>query len=242
MPRRARRDLESCYLYVIVQGIERKYIFDKECYKEKYRELMLRKSKIFDVKILAYCIMGNHAHILMFSENIAEIGKYMKAINTAYAHFYNKSEKRVGYVFRDRYLSEAIRSERQLYNCLAYIHYNPVEANIVSLPGKYKYSSYMDYEKNTGIVDDETLRLVFGSRYQYMEMFRFIHFGIGNGLEAAEERENNITVEMNEILKIKRIEQQCKKLKEKNLSNRKIAEILKINRNKVNQIIKELCQ
>ena len=154
MPRRARRDLESCYLHVIVQGIERKYIFDKECYKEKYKELMLHKSQVFNVKILAYCIMGNHTHSLLFSENIEEIGKYMKSLNTAYAHFYNKSEKRVGYVFRDRYLSEAIRSERQLYNCLVYIHYNPVEAKIVSLPDKYRYSSYIDYQKNKGIVDE----------------------------------------------------------------------------------------
>ena len=166
----------------------------------------------------------------------------MKSLNTAYAHFYNKSEKRVGYVFRDRYLSEAIRSERQLYNCLAYIHYNPIEAKIVSLPDKYRYSSYIDYQKNTGIVDDETLRLVFGSKYQYMEMFNFIHFGIGEGLEATDEKKVDKVVDMNEVEKLKGIEEKCRKLKEQNLSNRKIADILNIDRNKVNKIINKDCQ
>ena len=38
----------------------------------------------------------------------------MKAVNTSLAYFYNKAEKRVGYVFRDRYFSEPIKTEGQL--------------------------------------------------------------------------------------------------------------------------------
>lgn len=238
MPRRARRDLKSCYLHVIVQGIEKKYIFDKEYYKETYRKLMVCKSQTFNVKILAYCIMGNHTHILLFSNNIEAVGKYMKSINTSYAHFYNKNENRVGYVFRDRFLSEAIQSKRQLYNCLTYIHHNPVKAKIVAFPGQYKYSSYTEYQNKTGIVNGETLKLMFDSRHQYMEMFNFLHFGLGESLEPVEEKRIHTKIDFDELAKLETIEQKCRKLKENNFSNRKIAEILNINRNKVNQIIK----
>ena len=112
MPRRARRDLGSSYLHVIVQGIEKKYIFEKEQYKKEFKRLMVSKAKKYEVKLLGYCNMDNHTHILLFSEDIKNVGKYMKSVNTSFAHFYNKAEKRVGYVFRDRYLSEAIKTER----------------------------------------------------------------------------------------------------------------------------------
>ena len=40
MLRRARKDLESNYLHVIAQGINREYVFEKEEYKRRYNQLM----------------------------------------------------------------------------------------------------------------------------------------------------------------------------------------------------------
>ena len=74
------------------------------------------------------------------------MSKFMPKVNTKYAKYYNyMTDKRVGYVFRDRYTSEAIENERYLINCINYIHNNPVKANIVKRCGDYKYSSYSDF-------------------------------------------------------------------------------------------------
>ena len=50
MPRRARRDLESLYLHVIVQGIERKYIFDKEMYKKELKNKCFKEQRKIEVQ------------------------------------------------------------------------------------------------------------------------------------------------------------------------------------------------
>lgn len=185
--------------------------------------------------------MDNHAHILVYIDNILDLGNYMKAVNAGFAKFYNENEQRVGYVFRDRYLSEAILSEKQLYNCISYIHFNPVKANMVKTPEKYYYSSYNDYIDKKNIIDNEALKLVFGSSMDYMELFKFIHYGFEDCMEMAEK--SNIDYNSLKVKDIKdktkeEMVAECLRLKKYNISNRKIAELLKIDRNKVDRILK----
>ncbi len=87
--------------------------------------------------------MGNHAHFLFQIEGIEELSKFFHKLNTMYARYYNYMEnERVGYVYRDRFLSEPITSQRYLIQCIKYIHYNPVKAKIVEKCEDYKFSSY----------------------------------------------------------------------------------------------------
>jgi REP element-mobilizing transposase RayT len=121
MPRRARRDNESSFFHIIVQGIDKKYIFSSENYMKKYYELIIEKSLKHNINVLAYCIMGNHAHLLIYTTQIRDMSNFMRDVNTEYGTYYNKKEKRVGYVFRDRFVSEPICNTRYLYNCISYI-------------------------------------------------------------------------------------------------------------------------
>ena len=52
---------------------------------------MYRLKEKLDVQIIAYCIMNNHAHILIKTNNIHELGKYMQCLNTKYGKYYNKN-------------------------------------------------------------------------------------------------------------------------------------------------------
>ena len=148
MPRIARKDLKSTYFHVISQGIEKKYIFEKEIYKKRYLQLLYKESEEFKVKIIAYCIMDNHVHLLINVHEINTMSKFMHKLNFMYAQYYNFMEnERKGYVFRDRFISEPICSEDYLVNCIIYIHNNPVKAKIVEYPYQYKYSSYNNFLK-----------------------------------------------------------------------------------------------
>lgn len=140
MPRISRKNITSKYIHVITQGIKKEFIFEKENYKKEYIKLMkeaLKEQQNF--QILAYCIMDNHAHFLIHTENIEALSKVMSKVNTAYGIFYNKCEKRVGYVFRNRYYTQEIMDESHLYNTVVYIHRNPVKANMVNDMSQYTY-------------------------------------------------------------------------------------------------------
>ena len=153
MARIARQNLIGNYFHIMVQGIAKESIFPDNKTKGYYLSCLEKTKSKKNVHIFAFCIMDNHAHLLLSAENITLIAEYMKIVNTEYARYYNSENNRIGYVFRDRFRSEVIRNEKYLVNCLAYIHHNPVKAGIVKNAEEYDYSSYTNYLSGRGIVD-----------------------------------------------------------------------------------------
>lgn len=152
MPRFPRSYIKTSFFHVITQGINKSYIFEKSEDIKYYIKSLYTLTEEQKIEIIAYCIMNNHAHILIKAEKINELSKYMQRLNTKYARYYNKKYNRVGYVFRDRYKSEGIYNEKHLYNCIKYIYDNPVKAGICSKAEDYPYSNY---KKINGNIDNE---------------------------------------------------------------------------------------
>lgn len=148
MPRKSRKSLGTSFFHIIVQGVNREFIFDKEEYIKKYLELMEKYKSEYNICILSYCIMNNHAHMLAYIEDINNMSKFMHKINVIYSQYYNRCENRVGIVFRNRYVSEAIYEEKYLANCINYIHMNPVRAHMVERREEYQYSSYNEFKNS----------------------------------------------------------------------------------------------
>lgn len=174
MPRIARSSLGTSFFHVIVQGINKEYIFYKEEYINRYLELIDKKKEEYNIQLLAYCIMNNHAHLLIYAETYTELSKFMHKVNCTYAQFYNTCENRVGVLFRNRYVSEPIYKEDYLLNCINYIHMNPVEANMVNECSKYKYSSYNQYINNEGVAKSNILAEIFGKQ-NWKELFNVLN-------------------------------------------------------------------
>lgn len=147
MLRLPRSYIKTSFFHVITQGINKSYIFEKAEDIKYYIKIMYHLTKEQKIKIVGYCIMNNHAHMLIKAEEIKELSKYMQRLNTKYGKYYNKKYSRVGYVFRDRYRAEGIYTEEYLYNCLKYIYNNPVKAGICKKAEDYPYSNYKRIDK-----------------------------------------------------------------------------------------------
>ena len=154
MPRLPRNNIKTSYFHVMVQGIDKEYIFNRKIDIKYYISILYELKDELNIKIIAYCIMNNHAHLLIHTNDVSNLTKYMHKTNTKYAIYYNKIHDRVGYVFRNRFKSEGIYSERQLYNCISYIYNNPVKAKICSTPEEYPYSNAKYYK---GIIEENNL-------------------------------------------------------------------------------------
>ena len=150
----------------MVQGINKEYIFEQNWLKEKYLSYLLKQSEENNVKILAYCAMDNHIHILVYTEKLESLSKVMSHTNTKYGILYNKSMNRCGYVFRDRYRCENIYTISHLHNCVRYIHHNPVAANICESEGQYMYSTYNDFVNHK--IPKEIIKLIYGDDPDYI--------------------------------------------------------------------------
>ena len=146
MARVSRNYIKSSFFHIMVQGINKQYIYNNDNDKEEYLKIVKEMENKSDVKVISHCVMDNHVHLVAEIKEMKELSKFMHKVNTLYAMYYNKKYDRVGYVYRDRYKSQAIYSEKQLYTCINYVHNNPVKAAICKHPSEYKYSSYNDFE------------------------------------------------------------------------------------------------
>jgi putative transposase len=250
MPRKSRKDILSNFLHIMVQGLKKEYIFNKDEEIKKYFKFLLESTKEFNVKIVAYCIMNNHVHLLVFAEDKTEVSKFMKNTNTKYGIYYNKSHNRCGYVFRNRYKVQEIYTKAQLLSCINYIHNNPVKAGMCNNKWDYMYSSYNDYLLQKRFINEELIKEC------------FINHGISFESILKEHHESYKFIEekCDDTIKIKVIKEflQKENLNFKELKNNKfllrklilelyinynctqkeIGECLQINKIKVNRIIK----
>ncbi len=158
MPRLARKNIETEYIHVMVQGVNKEYIFDDRKHLLTYLKLIKENIKPESFSLIAYCMMSNHAHFLFYVCDIISFEKYMHKINQHFAQIYNYDKNRVGVVFRNRYRVEPVCSEEYIINCINYIHDNPVEARMVERREDYPYSSFREYLNKTGVSQNEIVK------------------------------------------------------------------------------------
>ena len=223
MPRFPRSYIKTSFFHVITQGINKSYIFEKPEDIKYYISIMYKLSKEQDVKIIAYCIMNNHAHMLLETDKLRELSKYMQRLNTRYGKYYNKKYDRVGYVFRNRYKSEGIYSEEHLYNCIKYIYNNPVKAGICNSAEEYPYSNY---KKIDGFLNESYVFIDIEDDEEKICKDIIKEFLMENNLELNDlKKEKTKLRELIIILK-----------GEHNISLRKIAEEIKLNRETIRKL------
>lgn len=159
LPRCQRRKSEDAIYHIMVRSISEISLFEEDKDKDKYLSCIKEYQEIYNFKVYAYCIMPNHAHLIIDS-NGADISKIMHSINLKYALSYNYSHNRHGHLFQDRFKSKIVHNENYLITLSAYIHNNPLKVKgYENQPEKYKYSSlkiYLGLEKDSSGLLDET--------------------------------------------------------------------------------------
>lgn len=144
MTRKARKLSGTGIYHVMLRGNERKDIFRDDEDKQRFLDGIDAKRKDAEFTVYAYCLMDNHAHLIINSHE-QDIGAIIKSIAVRYATYYNWKQNRVGHVFQDRFKSEPIEDDQYLIMAIRYIHNNPVKAHLVENPACYRWSSYSAY-------------------------------------------------------------------------------------------------
>ena len=105
MPRQARKKSSSGIYHIMLRGINQQQIFEDSEDYNKFLQVLKDSKAISEFKIFAYCLMGNHIHLLI-QEQKEPIEQIMKRIATRFVYWYNIKYQRVGHLFQDRFKSE----------------------------------------------------------------------------------------------------------------------------------------
>jgi REP-associated tyrosine transposase len=146
MSRKPRIHFKGGTYHVFSKGNKEEYIFSDED-KDYFLDWLEKGAEEYNVDVYAYCIMGNHYHLLVQTQE-DNLSIFMHYIGSAYAsHISKKGWK--GHVFAGRYKSICVDKEEYLLILSRYIHLNPVRAGIVVRPEDYCWSSYAYYIDET---------------------------------------------------------------------------------------------
>ncbi|MFZ2544652.1 MAG: transposase [Candidatus Saccharimonadales bacterium] len=117
------------------------------------------------IQLNAYCLMGNHFHMLVYQQNEHAIADLMKSILVAYTFYFNKKYKRRGALFESTYKAVLIREDIQLMHITRYIHLNHNSYQF------WQHSSYQDYlsDEPREYINPRPILELFASRKQYEE-------------------------------------------------------------------------
>ena len=152
MARTARKQSESGIYHVMLRAVNRQQIFLDDEDARSFLRILRRCMEISAFRLFAYCLMGNHIHLLL---KIGEepLSQVMKRIGTRYVVWYNAKYDRTGHLFQDRFKSEPVQDNAYFLTVLRYILNNPVKAGICSRAEDYSLSSAKDYFSGGGITD-----------------------------------------------------------------------------------------
>jgi len=146
-----RVDYCGAFHHIMCRGNNGNFIFNDRASKEFYLLTVEEYKAMYDVKLLAYCVMSNHVHLLVQSGKLP-IGEFMRIVQTTFSKWYHKQNNSYGVVFSGRFKSICVNCSGYYYNLLRYIHLNPVKDGLSSTLA-YPYSSYNDYMSGKGIID-----------------------------------------------------------------------------------------
>ncbi|MEG6520445.1 transposase, partial [Desulfotomaculum sp. 1211_IL3151] len=161
MPRQARETSTTGIYHLLVRGINKETIYHDDQDRQRYLDTLARIAQDSNALILGYCLMDNHAHILL-KEGLKKISNLMHRLGASYAYYYNWKYNRVGHVFQNRFKSENVEDDIYLKVVIRYIHQNPVKAGMVKRAQEYCWSSCKDYYDGKGLLGITNTGLILG--------------------------------------------------------------------------------
>lgn len=156
MPRQARQRRILGIHHVVVQGKRLDAVFKRKEDKELYWDTVLRYREKTGVKIYAFCILENHAHLVLQETDEVDVSGFMRRVGVSYAYWYRQRhpERKPGCeLFRGRYRSEPVESEHALLEVVRYVHQEPVRQGLAQRMEDYPWSSYRIYVGRGGGID-----------------------------------------------------------------------------------------
>jgi len=140
MSRPLRIEFPGATYHVTSRGDRREPIYrddaDRQCQLDVLAEALAR----FDADVLAYCLMGNHFHLVV-QTHAGQLSRLMRHLNGVYTQAFNRRHGLVGHLFQGRFKAVLVDSDSYLVALCRYVERNPVAAGLVPRPADWAWSS-----------------------------------------------------------------------------------------------------
>ncbi len=105
-----------------------------------YRDLLAEHCRAANVEVWAWCLMPNHAHLILVPSDADGLRRALAAVHRRYAGIIHARRKRTGHFWQGRF-GAVVMDEAHLAAALRYVSLNPVRARLVQRARDWRWSS-----------------------------------------------------------------------------------------------------
>ncbi len=100
------------------------------------------------VRLIAYCLMPTHIHLVLQQLSDKGIQIYMSNLSNSYSRYFNLCHQRKGPLWVGRFKNVRVEDNDHLAHLTRYVHLNPVSAGLIAQARDWEFSSYNEYVRS----------------------------------------------------------------------------------------------
>ena len=157
MGRSLRADAGGFAYHVLNRANARLRLFHKDADYAAFESVLAQAQERFGTRILSYCIMPNHWHLVLWPARDAELSRFVGWLTLTHtqrwhAHYHNVG---TGHLYQGRFKSFPIQDDDHLWTVIRYVERNPLRAGLIAAAAAWRWGSLWRYEH--GDADDRKL-------------------------------------------------------------------------------------
>jgi putative transposase len=143
MPRHARVSPDGYVQHVLNRGDHRETLFHKPADFRAFLHCVSYTASRVAMRILAYCIMRNHFHFVMWPYAGADLPHFMHVLMSTHIRRYRGHYRpsSPGHIYQDRYNNVLVEPGPSVLRVLRYVEANALSAGIVERAEDYPWTS-----------------------------------------------------------------------------------------------------
>ncbi len=151
MPRVTRIDVGDEVYHVLNRANARVQIFDNDEDYIIFEKILEEAVKRFDMRLLAYCAMPNHWHLILFPKQDGDLARFMSWLTNTHTRRWHASKKTIGegHLYQGRYKSFLCQKDDYFLTLATYVERNAMKANLCNLAQDWRWSSIYRREKGS---------------------------------------------------------------------------------------------
>jgi putative transposase len=143
MPRIPRIDIGGECYHVLNRANARLKVFFSEVDYKLFEQILEEANTKYGMRILAYCIMPNHFHLVLHPAKDKDLQKFMQWVTLTHTQRWHSKNGTAGtgHLYQGRYKSFLIQDDEHLLSVIRYVERNPLRANLVRKAENWNFSS-----------------------------------------------------------------------------------------------------
>lgn len=143
MPRAIRTDIAGQIYHVLNRANARVQIFDNIEDYELFENILEEAVHRFEMRLLVYCIMPNHWHLVVYPRQDGDLSRFMSWLSNAHTRRWHIQKQTVGqgHLYQGRYKSFICKDDKYFLTLCRYVERNAKKANLVNLAQDWRWSS-----------------------------------------------------------------------------------------------------